>query len=28
VYVYYRERVPEYDRLVGYFNAEAIDMKR
>ncbi len=28
VYVYYRERVPEYDRLVGYFNAEARDLKR
>jgi hypothetical protein len=28
VYVYYREKVPEYDRLVGYINVEANKIKR
>ena len=28
VYVYYRETVPEYDRLVGYMNVEANKIKR
>jgi len=28
VYVYYREKVPEYDRLVGYLNVEANKIKR
>ncbi len=28
VYVYFRERVPDYDRLIGYFTAEAQDLKR
>ena len=27
-YVYYREIVPEYDRLVGFMNVEALDIKR
>jgi hypothetical protein len=27
VYVYYAEKVPAYDRLVGYRNTEAIEIK-
>jgi hypothetical protein len=28
VMVYYRERVPEYDRLIGYMNFESRDVSR
>ena len=28
VYVYYRERMPDYDRLIGYFNAPADELKQ